>query len=92
MTKITVAQVIMVAKDRAVDDLRDLVGAGYWRLDAKGKRSARKMARLISMPDNDKNTLSALKRGGYVNGEEGAFYDLSPESRTRAASRSALRR
>jgi hypothetical protein len=83
--KLTVAQKIMVAKDRAVDDLRDLVNAGYWNLSDNDKRIARKIATMIASPDDDKKTLAALKRGGYVSGNEGMFYDLDKSNQEQQA-------
>lgn len=72
--KLTTAQVVMVAKDRVVDELNNLVGTGYWTLDAKTKKQVKKLALMISMPEDSKETLKALKN--FVNGEEGDYYGV----------------
>lgn len=75
---LTIAQIVVVAKDRAIDEFEDLSSqaAGYWNLSLDQKKQIKKIAAMIAMPDGSKKTLNALKRAGFVNGEEGMFYDL----------------
>jgi len=70
----TTKQIIQVAKDRALDSLIDIVlnSKGYWNLNNKDRKLVRETARLISLPDNSKETLQELE--SYINGEEELFF------------------
>lgn len=70
--EITTEQKVQVAKDRAADELTDLIGDGYWNRTADEKRTIRGIAKLLALPDNSKKTLAALH--SYINGEEEMFF------------------
>jgi hypothetical protein len=71
---ITVGQKVQVAKDRAADELNDLISTahGYWNLDQQGKRQVKHIAKLISLPDDSPETLRLMD--SYINGEEEMFF------------------
>jgi Tol biopolymer transport system component len=67
----TTKQIVMVAKDRAIDELYDLTGDGYWNRSAKDRSQIRKIAKAIAMPDG--KSIAALK--SWINGEEYMFFE-----------------
>ena len=69
---INTEQKIQVAKDRAIDELSDLVGDGYWNRSRQEKQYIREIGKLISLPDDSEETLTALD--SYINGEEELFF------------------
>lgn len=69
---ITIEQKVQVAKDRASDELSELVGDGYWNRTREEKCDIRKIAALIALPDNSAKTLAALN--SYINGDEEQFF------------------
>lgn len=71
---ITTEQKVQVAKDRAIDSLIDIVHvkSGYWNLNNREKDILRKIARLISLPDNSQATLQELHE--YISGEEEMYF------------------
>jgi len=79
--KITREQRIQVAKDRALFDLADLADlnrgndntTGYWMMDDKRRVQIQKLASLISLPDNEEATESAL--GAYIDGNEESYFE-----------------
>jgi len=76
METITIKQRIQVAKDRALDELRDLIdGNNYLSLSDIEKGMVRHIARLISLPDDSQTTLKEMK--SYINNEEELFYKIN---------------
>jgi hypothetical protein len=69
---ITTEQKVQVAKDRAADELIDLVGDGYWNRTNEEKLRIQEIGRLLSLVDNSEETLTALD--SYINGEEELFF------------------
>ncbi len=63
---------IQVAKDRAIDELTDLVGDGYWNRSPSERAQIRDIANLISLHDDVDTTLAAMY--SYINGEEDLFF------------------
>ena len=69
---LTTEQIVQVAKDRAVTELTDLVGEGYWHLTEEDKQIVKEIGKLLSLPDNSKETLILLD--SYINGEEEMYF------------------
>jgi len=69
---LSVEERVMVAKDRALDDLINLTGDGYWHRTPEIRKQIRDIASKLAMPDNSKKTLKALR--SYINGEEHLFF------------------
>ncbi len=74
---ITTKQRVLVAKDRALDDLSDLVRSnhGYLHFDDENKRLVNRIATLLCMVNSDPATLVFAKHIGYINGEEEVFFE-----------------
>ena len=70
---ITTKQRVQVAKDRAIDELHEMVGGGYWNLTDEERQQIIGLAGLISLPDDSEETLKALFQ--YVNDEEELFFE-----------------
>lgn len=74
---VTIRQKIQVAKDRALDELGGIndEAHGYWNMDRKTRRRVFDIARFLHMPDMGQATLDAADRLGFINGDEGMFFD-----------------
>ena len=76
--KTTIWQKVSVGKDRAIDELADMVNQvhGFFNLDQKERKRVMLIGRLLSMPTNSHNTLNALNTAGFINNEEYQFFGL----------------
>lgn len=73
---LTTTQRVQVAKDRAVDELTDIINSkgGYFHLDHKDISSIEKISLFLLMPDCNLTTLSHARMLGYINDEEELFF------------------
>ena len=72
---ITDEQKVQVAKDRAADELADLVADGYWNCDDESKARAGRIGSLLAAPDADPATLRLADELCFLNGEESLFFE-----------------
>ena len=72
---ITDEQKVQVAKDRAADELAELVGDGYWHCDDEDKARVGRIGSLLAAPDAEPATLRLADELGFLNGEESIFFE-----------------
>jgi hypothetical protein len=74
--KLTVEERVVVGKDRLWDDILSFVEdhpGGYLAMSKEERDRFRRALRLMSLPDDARITLNAL-RPNYINGEEYLYY------------------
>lgn len=73
-----VKRTIEVGKDRAISELCDIVNTarGYSNLDENARKRVRKIADVLSLPDDYMYVITALDRLGFINGEEDMFFQV----------------
>lgn len=69
-------QKVMVGKDRAIDELYDIIriNSGYWDLSPERSARIKTIANLLTMDDDSEDALKEADRLGFINGEEELFY------------------
>lgn len=67
---------VMVAKDRAIDELTDLIrtARGYWNLTPDEMRRVQEVGSFLAMPDEHEVAWVAADALGFLNGEEEMFF------------------
>jgi len=75
--KLTIRQKVLVAKDRAGDELATLLNDanGYWNLKPEDKKAVERIARFLGMPDSRQTTLDEAEKLCLLNGEEYLFWE-----------------
>ena len=72
MVSLNVKRTIEIGKDRALNELCSMVNTarGYSNLDENARKRVRKIADIISLPDDYAYVITALDQLGFINGEE----------------------
>lgn len=76
-----VKKTVEVGKDRAISELCDIVNTapGYFNLDESARKRVKKIADVLSLPDDYMYVITALDRLGFINGEEDIFFQEGKE-------------
>lgn len=72
-----VKRTIEVGKDRAIDELWDIVNTahGYFNLDEAARKRVKEIAAALTLPDDCMYVVTALDALGFINGEEHIFFE-----------------
>ena len=72
---VTDEQRVQVAKDRAADELAELVGMGYWHCDEDDKARVMQIGSLLAAADAEPETFRLAEELGFLNGKEDIFFE-----------------
>ncbi len=77
--KLTNKQIIDVGKDRAIDELIDIVNTnhGFLNLNESQRERIKTIGKLISLPKTLVGSIKLLKENGFISGDEHIFYNKS---------------
>jgi len=80
--ELTIAQQVLVAKDRAMDELTEINNDahGFWNLDPERMTRAMQIGLFIGLDNDQQSTLDMADKLGFINGEEDMFWQKPHET------------